>query len=128
MQMLRLAERCLDENKIDCWMNNNGKALQFWFHATELGKDVRGNITLDSSAMLQSAMLTAYVYNDSWLLPLLRVVLKWARHSELIGTGKDKAVNSLSLCFMVIDHCLRVGAIQHSVKTSEVNSFIAPRC
>lgn len=130
MQMMHSAERCLKAQGIDCWIVTHGTStlLHFKFDSDKLGKEVTGRISVDPFAALQSAMLLEYIYNDPWLLPLMRVVIKWGRLTDFILTAKDAPMDSLTLCFMVVDFCLKkkngYRAIQHIVNPAEVNPYL----
>lgn len=123
-EMLNSVESCLHGCGVKCRVTACGKAtvLTFRFYMESLDKNMTGHIALDPFCWVQSALLLEYIYNDPWLLPLLRVVIKWAHATEFVGSFKHAIIDSLSVCFMLVDYCLTSGAIKQPIDPDKVRT------
>ena len=98
----------LQDSGIECKAVQSGKrtVLHFSCYAQALGRVVKGHVAIDPLCCFQSALLLAYIYHNPWLLPLLRVIVKWTRATEFVGGLRNSLVDGLSVCFMFVDYCL----------------------
>lgn len=71
-----------------------------------------GCITINLEHLLQSLVLVDYIYQNVWLLPLLRVVIGWGKATGLVGAGETCLLDPLVLCYMVIGFCLNEEYVQ----------------
>lgn len=86
--------------------------LELKFRSPSNGSDLRIDVTADSLGLQKAMLLREYILRDPWLLPVMRLILKWGRATGLMGHKRFAPIPSNILTFLVLNMCIQLDFIQ----------------
>lgn len=66
---------------------------------------------VNPDGFLKATVVSCYIHKNPPLLPLLRMLIKWARDSGLITKREGSLINTNVLTFMLLSFCVREGCL-----------------
>ena len=134
VQMQTVRQR-LRDNDFNCRTVQAGRRSLIYFDGfvPSLNCRASGHFTMDPLCWAQSELILEYIYHYPWLLPLLRVIVKWAQATGFLVSGKNSFMDGLTMSMMVIDYGLRCGQIHQPIEVDKVhllthNSRLSESC
>lgn len=76
------------------------------------GSDMRIDITADCLGLQKAMLLRAYILKDPWLLPVIRLLLKWGRTTGLMGHKRFAPIPSNLLTFLIVNMVIQLGFVE----------------
>jgi predicted nucleotidyltransferase len=76
---------------------------------TEFGSKLCADLCANPDGFLKAMVVSWYIHKYPPLLPLLRMLIQWARDSGLISKREGCFINTNVLVFMLLSFCVRAG-------------------
>ncbi|GMH35082.1 hypothetical protein BSKO_02950 [Bryopsis sp. KO-2023] len=80
------------------------------------GNDTPGchqvDITVDPSGLLKANTVQSFILENPWLLPVLRLVVKWGRNTGLMGHKRHALIPTNALIYLFINMCIERGFVR----------------
>ena len=76
---------------------------------TEFGSKLCADLCANPDGFIKAMVVSWYIHKYPPLLPLLRMLIQWARDSGLISKREGCRINTNVLVFMLLSFCVRTG-------------------
>ena len=76
---------------------------------TEFGSKLCADLSVNADGFIKAMVVSWYIHKYPPLLPLLRMLIQWARDSGLISKREGCFINTNVLVFMFLSFCVRAG-------------------